>query len=448
MLFTFNGVRPEEIEFNGNWLERVKCNGVTVWEKTNPDIDKPLKITATDGDIKIKFSDHNNTVIPDIWYSKNGGKWVQWTYDEALQAWPLINLNNGEYVSFKGNNPNGFNHGQESYCSILILNNSGDSEHPWGIASASGNIMSLIDNGACTTLTIPCDGCFCSLFSFWDIAGDTTQHGLRTAPILPATNLTPYCYSSMFSGHNVLTTPPTFYFTDDIAPRYCFFRMFYKCTSLLAVPNLHAHTMSDNCYGQMFYNCSSLTKIPQTLLPATTLADSCYQYMFAGCTSLLNVPNLPATTLAGSCYQYMFQNCKSLTSLPIGLLESKNIPGYAYKGMFENCTSLVNVPASLLPATTLSDYCYSRMFYNCVSLTTAPELPATTLVNRCYSEMFRRASTLNYVKCLATSHNNDNDTYYWLSDVAQLGTFVKKSGSTIWSTGVDGIPSGWTVQEE
>ena len=62
--------------------------------------------------------------------------------------------------------------------------------------------------------------------------------------------------------------------------------------------------------------------------------------------------------------------------------------------------------------------------------------------------MFRRASTLNYVKCLATSHKNNYDTYYWLSDVAQLGTFVKKSGSTIWSTGADGIPSGWTVQEE
>ena len=69
-------------------------------------------------------------------------------------------------------------------------------------------------------------------------------------------------------------------------------------------------TMADYCYYYMFYGCTSLTQAP--VLPATTLAKNCYAYMFRGCTSLTQIPALPATTLVGYCYQYMFQDCSKI----------------------------------------------------------------------------------------------------------------------------------------
>lgn len=114
--------------------------------------------------------------------------------------------------------------------------------------------------------------------------------------------------------------------------------------------------------------------------------------------------------------------------------------------MFEGCVALATAPD--LQATTLSDRCYQYMFRYCTSLTTAPELPATTLDEQyCYNEMFNGCTSLNYIKCLATSRNVSKDvTYLWVQDVASTGTFVKAQSMTSWPSGNSGIPSGWTVQ--
>ena len=85
------------------------------------------------------------------------------------------------------------------------------------------------------------------------------------------------------------------------------------------------------------------------------------------------------------------------------------------------------------------------MFEGCGSLTTAPVLPATTLVENCYREMFRGCSKLNYIKCLATDISANKCTYSWAYAVASTGTFVKNPNMASWTTGVNGIPSGWTV---
>ena len=139
--------------------------------------------------------------------------------------------------------------------------------------------------------------------------------------------------------------------------------------------------------------------------------------LFRGCTKLISAENLvlPATALANNCYEYMFYRCKSLTTAPA------------------------------LPATTLAVGCYRYMFQNCTSLTTAPELPATKLAFFCYSGMFQGCRNLNYIKCLATNLGFMVSTNGWVSDVAPTGTFVKAAGMTKWTTGNNGIPSGWTV---
>jgi hypothetical protein len=112
--------------------------------------------------------------------------------------------------------------------------------------------------------------------------------------------------------------------------------------------------------------------------------------------------------------------------------------------MFAVCTNLTTAPE--LPATTLADKCYQYMFEDCTNLTTAPELPATTLASYCYNQMFQGCTSLNYIKMLATDISATGCLSRWVSNVCPTGTFVKSKDATWNVTGVNGIPSNWTVE--
>ena len=235
--------------------------------------------------------------------------------------------------------------------------------------------------------------------------------------ILKPTTLSPKCYASMFYGCTSLTTTPELPATTTY--EYSYQGMFHSCTSLTTAPTsigVSSAIIADFCCYDMFYGCTSLTTAPE--LPATTLANSCYSAMFEGCTSLTTAPELPATTLANSCYSDMFYGCTSLTTAPE------------------------------LPATTLANSCYSDMFKNCTSLTTAPELPATTLAYSCYARMFYGCTSLSTITCLAIDISASYCTENWVNGVADIGTFKKHSNMSSWTTGVNGIPSGWAVESE
>ena len=276
-----------------------------------------------------------------------------------------------------------------------------------------GNIMSLVDpnysaEDAITDLTQVGSSAFTNLFS-----GSTTLTD-ASGLLLPATTLSLDCYESLFHGCTSLTGIPELPATT--LADYCYIRMFRNCTSLTQVPELPATTLGDYCYSSMFQNCSSLTTAP--VLPATELANKCYRLMFGGCTNLATAPVLPATTLADGCYSSMFRYCTSLTQAQ-----------------------------TILPATILASGCYENMFNGCTSLTTAPELPATTLARSCYESMFNGCSSLNYIKAMFTTTPTTTYTTNWVQGVASTGTFVKNSAATWDVSGVNGIPSGWTVQE-
>ena len=96
--------------------------------------------------------------------------------------------------------------------------------------------------------------------------------------------------------------------------------------------------------------------------------------------------------------------------------------------------------------------CYLEMFSNCTALTIAPVLPATTLETTCYASMFSGCSSLRYIKCLATDISANECTIGWCGNsnyhqFSTSGTFVRDASMTGWTTGKDGIPSGWTVQK-
>ena len=244
--------------------------------------------------------------------------------------------------------------------------------------AASGDIRTLVDYENYTNDALDTSNArFCDLFRNCAV--------LTSAPALPATTLTDYCYSKMFWGTG-LTEAPALPATT-LATK-CYISMFTNCKSLIKAPVLPATTLTDACYSGMFFGCLNLTEAPT--LPAATLAVGCYSSMFSGCTSLIEAPALPATALAANCYRSMFQNCTALTSAPA--LPATALAEYCYANMFQNCSALTEAPA--LPATTLADNCYANMFASCTSLTKAPVLPATTLAYRCYSQMFTGCTSL------------------------------------------------------
>ena len=246
-------------------------------------------------------------------------------------------------------------------------------------------------------------------------------------------NILSIIYADNFVNYSVLP--------DSINGGY--FRGLFTLTNVISAENLvlPSNTTS-SCYQEMFGGCTSLTTAP-SVLPASTLAANCYNGMFYNCTGLTTAPIISATGFSGtySC-QYMFYGCSSLTTAPE--LPATTISGSCYNGMFERCTSLTTAPE--LPATTLASGCYNSMFKGCTSLITAPELPASILEQGCYNSMFNGCTSLNYIKCLATDISANNCTSLWTINVSSTGTFVKKSGVT-WTTDIDGIPSGWTVEE-
>ena len=288
---------------------------------------------------------------------------------------------------------------------------------------------------------------------------------------LPATTLSDSCYSRLFEECSALTSFNASTLSATTLARYCYGMMFYNCKSLKKPPKLPATTLAPSCYANMFWlsgietppnlpatilaqscyqgmfeNCVSLTRAPE--LPATTVATSAYTEMFTYCTSLTTPPQLPATELFSGCYGYMFSACTSLTTPP--QLPATTLAQYCYYKMFAGCTSLTIAPE--LTSNTLIYGCYESMFVGCTSLTTAPDLPATSLSQRCYYGMFSGCSSLNYIKAMFTTTPSTaysmSHTTNWVSGVASTGTFVKNSAATWDVSGVNGVPSNWTVIDE
>ena len=115
-----------------------------------------------------------------------------------------------------------------------------------------------------------------------------------------------------------------------------------------------------------------------------------------------------------------------------------------YRGMFANTPSMTAAPK--LPATTLATDCYWYMFQR-TSISEAPELPAATLPVSAYGGMFRDASSLSFIKCLATDISAASATTSWVHGVASQGTFVKSASMTDWTIGDNGIPTGWVIYD-
>ena len=250
-------------------------------------------------------------------------------------------------------------------------------------------------------------------YCFYRLFKDCTS--LVSSPILPATEVVEACYSEMFKGCTNLAAAPALPAT--VLADSCYKNMFDGCTSLQVAPELPATTLMAECYFSMFKGCTNLTTAPTTL-PATTLSYSCYECMFDGCTNLTTVPTtLPATTLRNYCYRYMFRNCENLAQAPEIL--ATTLERECCYAMFLGCKNLTTAPTTL-PATTLSYGCYCCMFWDCENLTTAPTLPATTLASHCYEYMFNGCKHLQVAPELPATTLEDSCYRYMFFNCENL----------------------------
>lgn len=363
----------------------------------------------------------DGTITPrkNVGYSINGGDWIEGTAEVGIP------VSSGDTVRFK-----------------FVSGNGAD---PGGLFS--GN-------------TLPCNvyGNIESLEYGDDYIGQTEQRGVLSFLlsgctglvsaenlIIPLTAIT-YTCGSMFSNCTSLLTAPELPATT-LTANSCYAGMFSNCTNLVTAPSLPATTIKQSCYQSMFNGCTNLTTAPE--LPATTLDKMCYYAMFSNCRSLIKAPSvLPATTLPTQAYYTMFMDCKSLETAPE--ISATTTSGFNNcHSMFSGCTSLTKAP-SAVPITTLQIGCCSSMFAGCTSLERAPELPDALLQNAnmtAYVSMFSGCTRLNYIKCMSTQRSDylERCTNGWVTDVSPTGTFVKNPNMSGWTTGVNGIPEGWTV---
>lgn len=230
----------------------------------------------------------------------NGSTWTHWDSTDGNLSVPL---SAGGSVLLKGDN-------QRFSDASLDARWHFDSDYEF---SVSGNLMSLLDSSRMRT-DVP-SYAFSHLFMATKING--VQSGL-----LPATELSMYCYTYMFAGCQNLTTLPLDLLpaTDlygsggDSEATNCYAWMFTGCRNLTNCPNLPARDLSMYCYKDMFMGCTSLVH-PMAELPADSISNFAYESMFSGCTSLVCSPDIKATTYSGNAMNNMFTNCSSLCAI-------------------------------------------------------------------------------------------------------------------------------------
>ena len=229
----------------------------------------PLTLEAIeDGTINVTFSNGMDLAKP-ITYTKNGEDCEGGTtnFDITVSA--------GDIVTFHSTNA--------ALGKLVSLSYKHPNIKPTNRCYIYGNIMSMIDDAGdfATDKVISADLALYALFS----DADKLENHPTKELILPATTLTNYCYSDLFSG----------------------------CSALTKAPDLPATELKLRCYEQMFWECTSLTEA--SVMSATTVASYCCHDMFNGCTSLVKAPELLATTLAQYCYNGMFWGCSKLNYL-------------------------------------------------------------------------------------------------------------------------------------
>ena len=221
-----------------------------------------------------------------------------------------------------------------------------------------------------------------------------------------------YCFANLFSGSPAIYDASMLELTPKLSSNSLYRSMFQGCSEMVTSPQkIYLTDMSTDCCRTMFYKCSSLVNIPETWCPNVTelgyyvytssgsktwkMAVSCFMSCFRE-TAINKLPQLPATTLANTCYGYMFAGCKGLTTQNEWYLPCESFDTSQTKG------------------------CYNFMFADCINL-----------------------------KTIGTKQSNISPDYnfYWLQNINTIGTLFMKRESTQTTFAYTVKPSWWSVSK-
>lgn len=409
-------------EANENWLN-TECQGTFIKpisleeEYSNNRIPRTFKVVSLQREpltfiVKEKESASSIALVQagkpnliELYYSLNYQTWTKY-----IPGRKLI-LKYGDVISFKNNTPF-FSIDEENHYQFVMT----------GSFDAYGNVQSLINFRGLTC------GVFTKLFD--------NCKSLKTAPKLNSLELVDRCYDRMFKKSGIKEAPVLL--AREMKTK-CYYGMFEGCEDLTKTPYLPAMKLANECYMLMFRDCINLTEISQ--LPAYKLAPECYRGMFAD-SGITTAPKLESLALAMGCYSFMFAGSKLITPPQLPAI---NLVANCYMGMFANCSSLTTSPA--LPAPILAENCYCAMFRQCTSLKSAPTLIAKEIELGSYENMFEGCTSLSSVTAYFKHWSKCKDTFRWLFNVAQSGTFYKSSDLLMDDITRNGstIPETWNV---
>ena len=329
-------------------------------------------------------------------YTKDGSNWITW--DSSSGSSIVVSLEEGEHVSFRGDNTN-----FTQYYRGRISGSSSEHFDYYKFSSSedircSGSIMTLVDksNRRRDLINDRYD-----YVKFGGLFNGMTH--LLSAPELPATSLAPYCYMGLFEGCTSLTVAPELPATYIYNESY--YKMYTNCTSLTTASIMYVNEVQSTgsnivgnrgSFGYMYSGCSALTDIRGIHFNMQTAQYQCLSYCFNNCTSLTTAPALPSTTIRSKAYSHIFDNCTSLTTAPA--LPSTDLFEECYSYAFYNCTSLLETPA--LPSVSVPKSAYKNMFCNCTSLRIVSNISSTTIGSHGMDSMFRNCSSITAIPTL------------------------------------------------
>lgn len=117
----------------------------------------------------------------------------------------------------------------------------------------------------------------------------------------------------------------------------------------------------------------------------------------------------------------------------------------SYMRFFQGCIYLERAPYEL-PCKSYNNYMYQFMFTGCSSLTVAPIIQCEEIYGtQMLKGMFEDCSQLREIRMNANAVNSSHMQNF-SKNVATNGVFFKKRGVS-YATGINGIPTGWTVEE-
>ena len=327
---------------------------------------------------------------------------------------------------------------------------------------------------------------------------------LVEAPNLVNSSLAKNCYSGMFIGctslikapilRNMSASLPRTYYSSSQSYDYefsgCYSGMFSGCTSLSSVTFMGNIALCNSRYTSGFLNNTASSGV---LYYSPYISESISRYMTLPSGwhfSMLNkvdaykneyfsytnsydgkwieyIPTgnnkLEYSYDLHNWYELTGDNAKILASGQTIYLKGETTPtsdGIGQLGFMGNNPTEAYYNGNIMSLiygddfvgkTDLTDYEYAFKGLFKLATGTAKNhnnriiLPATKLSRSCYESLFNGLPT-NQIICLATDISATDCTKNWASsNISSSGTFIKNASMNDWSTGVNGIPSGWTV---